>query len=58
MTLSRTFKFLQYMHINVRNKNIHNNDLFVKSLRVKGQTNDSLKILVQPKAFEPLMLET
>ena len=37
---------------------MHNNDLFVTSLRVKGQNYDSQQIFVQPKAFEPLMLET
>ena len=34
------------------------NDLFVTSLRVKGQMNDFLQNFVLPKAFEPLMLET
>ena len=34
------------------------NDLFVTSLRVKGQMNESQQFFVQPKAFEPLMLET
>ena len=58
MTLGRIFKFSQYMHINVGNKNVHNNDLFVTSLRVKGQMNESQQMFVQPKAFEPLMLET
>ena len=58
MTLDRTFKFPQYMHINVGNKTMHNNDLFVTSLRVKGQINEFQQIFVQPKAFEPLMLET
>ena len=37
---------------------MHNNDLFVTSLRVKGQINESKPIFVQPKAFEPLTLET
>ena len=37
---------------------MHNNDLFVTSLRVKGQINEPQQIFVQPKAFEPLMLET
>ena len=37
---------------------MHNNDLFVMSLRVKDQMNESRQIFVQPKAFEPLMLET
>ena len=58
MTTGRTFKFSQYMHINVGNKDMHNNDLCVTSLRVKGQINDSQQIFVQLKAFEPLMLET
>ena len=46
------------MHINVGNNYMLNNDLFVTSLRVKGQINESEQIFVQPKAFEPLMLET
>ena len=46
------------MHINVGNNNMHNNYLFVTSLRVKGQMNKSQQFFVQPKAFEPLMLET
>ena len=58
MTTGRTFKLSQYMHINVGNKTMHNNDLFVTSLRVKGQMNESQQIFVQPKTFEPLMLET
>ena len=58
MTTGRTLTFSQYMHINVGNKYMHNNDLFVTSLRVKGQLNESQQIVVQPKAFEPLMLET
>ena len=58
MTLDRTFKVSQYMHINVGNNYMHNNDLFVTSFRVKGQMNESQQIFVQPKAFEPLMLET
>ena len=37
---------------------MHNNDLFVTSLRVKDQLNESQQIFVQPKAFEPLMQET
>ena len=37
---------------------MHNNDLFVALLGVKGQINESEQIFVQPKAFEPLMLET
>ena len=58
MTTGRTFKFSQYMHINVGNKTMHNNDLFVTSLKVKGQINESQQIFVQPKTFEPLMLKT
>ena len=58
MTTGRTFTFSQYMHINVGNNTMHNNDLFVTSLRVKGQINESEQIFVQPKAFEPLMLDT
>ena len=58
MTTGRTFKFSQYMHINVGNKNMHNNDLFVTSLRVKGQINEPQQIFVHLKVFEPLMLET
>ena len=46
------------MHINVGNNNMHNNDLFVTSLRVKGQINEPQQFFVQPKAFEPLMLDT
>ena len=37
---------------------MHNNDLFLTSLRVKDQINESQKIFVQAKVFEPLMLET
>ena len=37
---------------------MHNNDLLVTSLKVKGEINESQQIFVQPKAFEPLMLET
>ena len=37
---------------------MHNNDLFVLSLGVKGQLNESQQDFVQPEAFEPLMLET
>ena len=37
---------------------MHNIDLFVTSLRVKGQINASQQIIVQPRAVEPLMLET
>ena len=58
MTLSTTFNILQYMHINVGNNNMHNIDLFVTSLRVKGELNEPQQFFVQPKAFEPLMLET
>ena len=57
MTLGRTFKFSQYMHNNVGNKNMQTNDLFVTSLRVKGQSNQSEQSFVQLKAIEPLMLE-
>ena len=57
MTTGRTFKISQYMHINVGNNYMHNNDLFVTSLRVKGQINKPQQIFVQPKAFEPLMLK-
>ena len=57
MTLGRAIKFSQYMHVNVGNKTMHNNDLFVTLLRIKGQMNESQQIFVQPKAFEPLMLE-
>ena len=56
--IGRTFKFSEYMHINVGNKNMHNNYLSVTSLRVKGQTNKSQQFFVQPKGFEPLMLDT
>ena len=41
MITGRIFKFSQYMHINVGNGNKHNNDLFVTSLRVKGELNES-----------------
>ena len=41
MTSGRTFNFSQYMHSNVGNKNMQTNDLFVTSLRVKGQINES-----------------
>ena len=37
---------------------MHNNYLFVTSLRVKGQMNESQQFFVQPKAFELLMLKT
>ena len=33
---------------------MHNNDLFVTSLKVKGQLNEPQQFFVQPKAFEPL----
>ena len=46
------------MHINVGNKTMHNNDPFVTSLKVKGQSNEPQQFFVQAKAFEPLMLET
>ena len=58
MTTGRTFTFSQYMHINVGNKNMHNNDLFVTSLRVKGQINKPQQFFVHLKVFEPLMLDT
>ena len=58
MTLGRTFNISQHMHINVGNKNMQTNDLFVASLRFKGQINESQQIFMQPNAFEPLMLET
>ena len=58
MITSRTSTFSQYMHNHVGNKNMHNNDLFVTSLRVKSQLNEPQQFFVQPKAFEPLMLET
>ena len=45
------------MHINVGNNYMLNNDLFVTSLRVKGQINESQQIFVHLKAFEPLMLK-
>ena len=37
---------------------MHNNDLFVTSLRVKDQLNEPQQFFVHLKAFEPLMLET
>ena len=58
MTLGRTFKFPRYMHINVGNKYMHNNVLFMTSFRVKSEMNESQRFFVQPKAFEPLMVET
>ena len=58
MTTGRTFTFSQYMHINVGNKNMHKNDLFVTSLRVEDQINKPQQFFVHWKVFEPLMLET
>ena len=58
MTADRTFTFSQYMHINVGNKNVHNNDLFVMSFKVKNQLNEPQQFFVQPKVFDLLMLET
>ena len=58
MTTGTTFTFSQYMHINVGNKTMHNNDLIVTSLRVKGQINEPQQFFVRPKAFEPPMLDT
>ena len=58
MTLGRTFTFSQYKHINVGNNYMHNNDLFVSSLRVKGQINEPQQFFVHFMAFESLMLET
>ena len=58
MRVSGTFKCSQYMHINVGNNIMQTNGLFVTSLSVKGQINECQQIFVQPKAFEPLMLET
>ena len=58
MALGRTFKFSESMHINVGNKKMHNNYLYVTSLAVKDQMNEFQQFFVQPKAFEPLMLET
>ena len=37
---------------------MHNNDVFVTSLGVKGQINEPQQFFVQPKVFESLMLET
>ena len=37
---------------------MHNKYLFVTSLGVKDRMNKTLEFFVQPKAFEPLMLET
>ena len=58
MTLGRTYKFSQYKHINMENTTMHNNYLYVMSLRVKGQSNECQQIFVQLKVFESLMLET
>ena len=58
MTLGRTFKFPQYLHINMRNKTMHKKYVFVTSLKVKSHMNESQHIFVHFKAFEPLMLET
>ena len=58
MTTGRTFKFSHYMHINVGNKYMHNNDLFVTSLRVKSQINEPQQFFVHLMVFESLMLET
>ena len=58
MTLDRTFNISQYMHINVGNKCMQFNVMFVTSLRVKNQINEFQQIFVQPRVFEPLMLET
>ena len=37
---------------------MYNNYLFVMSLKVKGQMNESLQFFVQLKAFESLTVET
>ena len=37
---------------------MNNNYRFVTSFGVKGEMNESQQFFVQPKAFEPLMLET
>ena len=58
MITGRTFKFSQYMHINVGNKYMHNNYLFVTSLMVKSQLNESQQFFVHFMGFESLMLET
>ena len=58
MTTGRTFTFSQYMHINVGNNYMHNNDLFVTSLRVKDQINEPQQFFVHLKVFESLMLDT
>ena len=57
MTTGRTFKFSQYMDINVGKKTMHNFDLFVTSLRIKGQMNEFQQFFVQPKAFDSPMLK-
>ena len=41
MILGRTFKLLQYMHINVGNKNMQTNVLFMTSFKDKVQMNES-----------------
>ena len=51
MATGRTFEFSEYMHINVGNKNMLNNYLFVTSFRVKGQMNEPLEFFVQPKGL-------
>ena len=56
MTLGRTFKFSQYMHINVGIKNMLNNFCFVTSLRVKGQMNESLQFFVRTTDARDLKL--
>ena len=58
MTTGRTFTFSQYMHINLGKKTMHNNDLIVMSLKVKGQINKPQQFFVHLKVFEPLMLDT
>ena len=58
MTTGRTFTFSQYMHMNKTNNNMHNNDLFVTSLKVKSQINELQQFCVQSKVFKLLMLET
>ena len=58
MTTGRTFTFSQYMYINMGKNIMHNNDLFVTSLRVKGQINEPQQFFVHLKVFEPLMLDT
>ena len=58
MTAGRTFKFWEYMHNNMGNKNMHNNYLHIAWLGVKDQINKPLGVFCTAKAFEPLMLET